>query len=317
MYRLSAKLEISSDKDWQLDKVTEVEITRDTEQLTDTCKITLPKKIRWNGLYEVPLKRGDAVKVWLGYNDNLSLAFVGYIRDVGLKTPVILSCEDEMFQLKQQETVKKAYTAVTIEQLLKDQGLTSINVLGEQALGAYRVTANTVAALLSQLKDNGIRSFYRYENDAPVLYCGVIFERDADIAQVFATGINIIDDSNLKQQQADNMRLRVRAVSLMPDNSKYKVEVGDDDGELRTIHTYNKNESELKAWAEQELERLKQDGLTGSFTTFGHCLIDKLDAIGIKIDDQKKGIYQVRKNVIKYGTAGFHQEITLGGKISS
>lgn len=317
MYRLSAKIEISSTKQWELDKVAEVEISRDTEQLTDTCKIVLPKKIRWDGLYEVPLKRGDAVKVWLGYDDNLSLAFVGYIRDVSFKTPITLNCEDEMFKLKQQETAKKAYSTVTLEQLLRDQGLTSVNVLGEQTLGAYRVTADTVAALLGHLKDNGIRSFYRYEDGTPVLYCGVIFERDTDISQVFATGINIIDDSNLQQQQADNMRLRVRAISLMPDNSKTKVEVGDEDGELRTVHTYNKNESELKAWAEQELTRLKQDGLTGSFTTFGHCLIDKLDNIAIKIDDKKQGAYQVKKNVIKYGTSGFRQEITLGQKVSS
>ena len=46
MYRLSAKIEITGAKTWQIDKVTEVEITLDTEQLTDVCKITLPKRIK-------------------------------------------------------------------------------------------------------------------------------------------------------------------------------------------------------------------------------------------------------------------------------
>lgn len=90
------------------------------------------------------------------------------------------------------------------------------------------------------------------------------------------------------------------------------MEVGDADGEHRTLHAYNKAESELKAWAEQEIKRLKRDGLTGSLTTFGYRLVDKLDAVGIKIDGEKKGVYQVKKNVIKYGTGGFRQEITLG-----
>ena len=45
MYRLTAKIEITGTKTWQLDKVTEVEITRDMEQLTDICKITLPKRV--------------------------------------------------------------------------------------------------------------------------------------------------------------------------------------------------------------------------------------------------------------------------------
>ncbi len=317
MYRLTAKIEITGAKTWQLDKVTEVEITLDTEQLTDTCKITLPKKIKWDGASEIPVQRGDAVKVWLGYDDDLQLAFSGYVRDVGFKTPIVLTCEDEMFKLKQQPAEKKAYKSVTLETLLKDQGISyKINVMGEQSLGQYRVSADTVAALLGHLKENGIRSFFRMEDGAPVLYCGVLFEKQESPTQVFATGVNIISDQSLEQQKADNIRLRIKAISLMPDNKKIKVDVGDADGERRTLHTYNKTESELKAWAEQEIKRLKRDGLTGSFTTFGYKLVDKLTAIGIKIDGEKKGIYQVKKNVIKYGTGGFRQEITLGARIA-
>lgn len=317
MYRLSAKIEITGAKTWQIDKVTEVEITLDTEQLTDVCKITLPKRIKWDGSTEIPVRRGDGVKVWLGYDDTLQPAFVGYVRDVGFKTPVVLTCEDEMFKLKQTPTKKKAYTSVTIETLLKEQDLPyTIKVMGEQHLGQYRVTVDTVAALLGHLRENGVRSFFRNEDGQPTLYCGVLFERTDRPTQVFATGINIISDQNLEQQRAANIRLRVKAVSLMPDNKKIKVEVGDADGEHRTLHTYNKSESELKAWAEQEIKRLKYDGLTGSFTTFGAQLVDKLTAIGIKIDGEKQGVYQVKKNVIKYGTGGFRQEITLGMRIA-
>lgn len=313
MYRLTAKIEITGDKSWRLEKVTEVEITRDTEKLTDECHLTLPKKIKWDGATEIPVQRGDGVKVWLGYDDDLQLAFVGYVRDVGFKTPVVITCEDEMFKLKQMEAKKKAYKSVNLETLLKDQGLKyPLRVMGEQSLGQYRVTADTVASLLGHLQENGVRSFFRYEDGSPVLYCGVLFERDSRPSQVFATGVNIIDDQNLEQQKAENMRLRIKAISLMPDNKKVRVEVGDADGERRTLHTYNKKKEELKAWAEQEIKRLKRDGLTGSFTTFGYRPVDKLDAIGIKIDGEKKGVYQVKKNVIKYGTGGFRQEITLG-----
>lgn len=317
MYRLTAKIEITGAKSWRLDKVTEVEITRDTEKLTDECRLTLPKKIKWDGVAEIPVQRGDAVKVWLGYDGDLQLAFVGYVRDVGFKTPVVITCEDEMFRLKQMPAQKKAYKNVTIETLLKDQGISyDIKVMGEQNLGQYRVTADTVASLLGHLQENGIRSFFRYEDGAPVLYSGVLFERESRPSQVFATGVNIISDQSLEQQKAENMRLRVKAVSLMPDNKKIRVEVGDADGERRTLHTYNKRESELKAWAEQEIKRLKRDGLTGSLTTFGYRLADKLDAVGIKIDGVKQGVYQVKKNVIKYGTGGFRQEITLGQRVA-
>lgn len=318
MYRLTAKITIEGERRWQLEEVTAVEITRDTEKLTDECKITLPKKVKWDGAAEIPVRRGDRVSVELGYDDDLQAAFIGYVREVGFKTPIVLTCEDEMFKLKQQPAQKKAYRNVDIETLLKDQGISyEIRVLGEQQLGQYRVTADTVASLLGKLQQQGIRSFFRMEDGQPVLYCGVLFERETMPSQVFATGVNIIDDQSLEQQKADTMRLRVKAVSLMPDNKKkVKVEVGDADGELRVLHTYNKTESELKAWAEQEMKRLKRDGLAGSFKTFGYRLADKLDVIGIKIDGEKKGCYQVKKNVIKYDSGGFRQEITLGYRVA-
>lgn len=316
MFRLCAKIEIKGDRVWSFDFVNAVEITRDTEKLTTEAKIIMPKKVKWDKADKIPVKRGDSVKISLGYDDNLQTAFVGYVRDVGFKTPIVITCEDEMFKLKQMPTKKKAYRSVSLETLLKDQGISyRLNIMGEQALGAYRVTADTVAALLGKLSEQGIRSFFRYENGAPVLYCGVLFERDTRPAQVFKTGLNIISDQSLQQQKAENMRLRVKAVSLMPDNKKIKVEVGDADGEHRTLHTYNKTESELKAWAEQEIKRLKRDGLTGSFTTFGHTLVDCLDAIGIVIDGVKSGVYQVKKNIVKYGDGGYRQEITLGLRV--
>lgn len=316
MFKLCAKVELSGDRSWSLDFVTAVEITRDTEKLTTEAKITLPKKMKWDGSADIPVRRGDSVRISLGYDDNLQLAFVGYVRDVGFKTPIVITCEDDMFKLKQMPAAKKAYRSVTLETLLKDQGITyRLNIMGEQSLGAYRVTADTVASLLGKLSEQGVRSFFRYENGEPVLYCGVLFERDSTPSQVFKTGLNIISDQSLQQQKAENMRLRVKAVSLMPDNKKIKVEVGDADGEHRTLHTYNKTESELKAWAEQEIKRLKRDGLTGSFTTFGASLVDCLDAIGLIIDGKKAGVYQVKKNVIKYGTSGYRQEITLGLRV--
>lgn len=316
MFRLCAKIEIKGDRAWSFDFVNAVEITRDTEKLTTEAKITMPKKVKWDKADKIPVKRGDSVKISLGYDDNLQTAFVGYVRDVGFKTPIVITCEDEMFKLKQMPTKKKAYRSVSLETLLKDQGISyRLNIMGEQALGAYRVTADTVAALLGKLSEQGIRSFFRYEDGATVLYCGVLFERDTRPAQVFKTGLNIISDQSLQQQKAENMRLRVKAVSLMPDNKKIKVEVGDADGEHRTLHTYNKTESELKAWAEQEIKRLKRDGLTGSFTTFGHTLVDCLDAIGIVIDGVKSGVYQVKKNIVKYGDGGYRQEITLGLRV--
>lgn len=318
MFRLTAKIEIKSAKIWIFDKVASVEITRDVDTLTDTCVLTLPRKVTWQGERSMPIKRGDEVTVRLGYDDELQLAFHGFITTLGLKTPVTITCEDDMFKLKQQPAKKLAYKSATLGQLLDDQQLgLRHKVFGEQHIGPYRVTAETVSGLLGQLKDHGgIRSFIRMENSEPVLYTGVLFEKDKTHKQVFATGVNLIDDSQLSVQNAADVKLKVKAISLMPNNKKVRVEVGDTDGETRTLHAYNKKEQELNAWAQQELKRLKRDGLTGSFTTFGAELVDKLDNVGIKIDGERKGVYQVQKNVITYSPGGFRQEITLGARVA-
>ena len=219
----------------------------------------------------MPIKRGDEVSVWLGYDGELQFAFRGFITTIGLKNPTEIHCEDYMFLFKSRDAKKIAYKTATIEQVLRDQNLgVKYKVFGEQHIGQFRVTANTVTELLGQLKDQGgIRSFFRIEDGEPVLYCGVLFERDTKCKQVFATGVNLIDDAQLDVQNAADVKIKIRAISLRPNNKRIRVDVGDADGQRRTLHTYNKDEKELKAWAEQELKRLKRDGLAGSFTTFG------------------------------------------------
>lgn len=319
MFRLSAKVEISGEAgSWTFEKITSCEIERDADALTATCKLTLPRKVMWEGQTSNPIRRGDKIKVWLGYDDDLELAFVGYVLRKGFKTPIEIFCEDEMFMLKQKPCVKKAYKSVDIQTLLSDQNLGyDIKVLGEQSIGQYRTNFETVAELLAHLKENSIRTFFRFEDGKPVLYCGVLFDHGTKLRQVFETGVNIISDSSLDEQKAEDVKIKLKVVSLQPDNKKkIKVEVGDADGERRTLHCYGKTEAETKAWGEQELERLKRDGLTGSFQTFGHMLLDRLDIIGIKIDGERKGKYQIQKNTITYGSSGFRQDITLGSRVT-
>ncbi len=65
------------------------------------------EKTQWQDETSNPLKRGDEVSVWLGYDDDLQLVFKGYILQKGFKAPLVIKCEDEMFQLKQTEAKKR------------------------------------------------------------------------------------------------------------------------------------------------------------------------------------------------------------------
>lgn len=318
MLKLTCKIDVKGSKSWTFDKIAAVEVELDSEKLTDTCTITMPKKVKWHGESSIPLKRGDKVTVALGYDGDNAVVFHGYISTIGAKTPIVVSCEDEMWKLKSVPAVKKTYKTVDIETLLKEQNTGyTIKVFGEQQLGAYRVNVDTVAELLNNLKEQGIRSFFKYDGDTPILYVGVLFKKQGSCVQVFDNRRNMTSDDDLEVRAAADMKLKIKAVSLDANNKKTTCEVGDSDGEVRTIHAYAKSDKELKAWAEQELKRLKRDGLTGSFEVFGAVLVDKLDTIGIILDGVKKGQYQVVNNNITYNTGGLRQKIEIGDRVDT
>ena len=75
--------------------------------------------------------------------------------------------------------------------------------------------------------------------------------------------------------------------------------------------------ADLDRW-EDKCDRVKHCGSMLMFSRYKlptGQLVDKLDAFGIKIDGKKMGIYQVKKNTIKYGSGGYRQEITLGHRV--
>lgn len=312
MYQLTCNIEIIGIQKWRFNYISEIEIHKDIDKLTDTCTLKLPRNIKWKGYDSIPLKRGDQIKIELGYDGQNQLAFEGYITTIGLKTPIEITCEDSMFLLKQQTAIKKAYKKGNIKTILSDQNIAiPINVIGDQNIGKYRANFDTISALLNDLSKKGIRSFIKYGE----LYSGIIFDEPLKRTQVYNNKINIIDDKDLKIQNAKDIKLRIKAVSLDANNTKTEVEVGDSDGEVRTIHSFNQNPKELKEWAEKQLARLKVDGLTGSFETFGSYICEKLDVIGIIIDSKKQGEYQIKSNVITFGKNGFRQKIKLGTKV--
>lgn len=320
MLRLSCKITIIGSDTWEFTAVSSCTITEDTERLTDTCTIALPKKIKWEGAIgggnNPPVKRGDRITVQLGYNDDLKTRFTGYVRRVKTGMPVVLECEDSMFVLKTKEVTKKGYKSVTLEQLVNDMLHGSIIksqlIDKDIELGPYRITRNTVAEELSELKrEFGLATYFRTVNNEPLLYAGFTWPFDNRQTQRFVFSKNIVSEE-LEYRRKEDIRLKVKATSIQPDNRRITVEVGDNDGELRTVYHYSLNESDLKKFAANELERFKYDGYQGSFTSFGEPVVNKTDIADITASDGIRGRYLIKKVEIGFGTDGYRQKIELG-----
>jgi hypothetical protein len=111
--------------------------------------------------------------------------------------------------------------------------------------------------------------------------------------------------------------LKAKAISWQADNTKIEVEVGDPDGEQRTLHFYGLNKEQLEIRAKAELEKYKYTGYYGNFTTFGEPAIEKGDVVSfIGNKYHPDGKYLCKELKIKFGTAGYRQAITPDGIIN-
>lgn len=290
-----------------------ITVSSSWELLTDTASIVLPAnvKIDHNNLSK-HVKEGDKVIVQLGYDNALKTVFNGYVTHIKPKVPVEISCEDEMWILKQSNITSSA-KGQTVNGLLAahfgEYESTAINA----QLGNYYIKNKSRAKILESLKsDFGLYAFFREGK----LVVGKRYDTTTATHHSFKLGFNIIED-DLTFKRKDQVKLKVKAISNNPVGSKTEVELGDPDGELRTLNFYDMTTSELRAAASREMERLKYDGWRGSFTAFGEPMVKHGDIVQLTSDkdSDKTGSYWVDAVDTVFGTDGFRQSIKLGARL--
>ena len=318
MLRLTSEIIIEGSQTWKFDALNSCTIVEDTATLTDTCELLLPKRIDWQGAkhFELPIKRGDKITVKLGYNDNNKIRFTGFIRTVDAKKPIKIMCEDGMFLLKTVEAKKKGYAKVTLKQLISDllvgTGVAFELIDEDIILGPYRITKNTVAEELNEIKTEfGLRAYFRTVNNVSKLYVGFTYPFDSRRHEDFIYGENLISE-DFVYRIADDVKIKVKAISVDIKNKRVEHITGDKDGELYTVYKYNVSKDELKRFAETELTRFKTTGFKGSFETFGEPFVNKCDIAHIEASDSNKGDFLIKKNEITFGMNGYRQKIEIG-----
>ncbi len=153
-----------------------------------------------------------------------------------------------------------------------------------------------------QLKKGSLRKTFRSENKQQgralnatygfyswfrngTLYAGLAYwpELQQSPAPKFEFNHDIIEH-DLTYQDEQSVRVKVRAVSINRDNTKTEVELGDPEGEQRTLTYYNVTKKELTEFATRDLEKFRYTGYRGSFLRrnkiqFGKLPADLMDAV--------------------------------------
>ena len=296
----------------------EVSIESSWKCITDNCSIKLPRKLKLKDKrLDQLIKKSDAVTVNIGYNGTNRTEFRGYISDIKPTTPITIECEDEMYTLKRMNIIKSWKSAKLID-VVKEIWKGPIKCF-DADLGAFTINKLNGVQALELIKDvYGLVSFFREINGVNTLVTGFIY--DPDVAQTYNYHFqkNIIKN-DLEFKTADEVKLKVKVISTFPDGKHIEIELGDKDGQERTLNFFNLQKAELEKLAKIEILKLRFDGYRGKFTAFGIPNADDGDIVSLTDDlyPERAGKYYIDKVVKTWGMGGFRREITLGPKASA
>ena len=118
-------------------------------------------------------------------------------------------------------------------------------------------------------------------------------------------------------RRKEDLRFKLKATIIYPNNTKQEVEIGQADGDLRSFHYYDVPKAEAKRLLEQELERLLAEGYSGSLTIFGVPRVLHGDIAELRSDllPERDGDYLVKAVNTTFGPGGFRQNLTLDTRV--
>lgn len=308
---------------YKFTQVNSVEITKRWRDLGSSCVIKLP------GLkfqLEKLIHPGAKVKVALSYAGlKENVEFEGYVRRVKPSIPYEIECEDEVY-LFRKVNINKSFQRATLKEIVS-------HIIGEVskvypgAVSAdtdlpvvnfqdFRIQNANAAFAIQQFRESpyGLTAYFRNKK----LFVGLAYQKNNGTVK-HSLAWNVIDNS-LTFRYADEVRLKVKAIAIFKNNTKMEFDLGDDDGEHRTLYFYNvKSADELKKLATEELKKLKYDGLQGGIQTFLYPYAEPLMTCDLKdplYDKKREGRYVIDSVKTTFSYQGARREIELGAKVS-
>jgi len=311
-------------------RVNAVKIESSEEHLADTATIKVPTSARLKRVDTISdvetaklFKAGDKVEIKIGYGVP-ELEFEGYVKRVNFTTPVEIECEDSVYILRK-KPIKQSWKNTTLKEIINYIiADTEIKVVGEiptiNFTTFYLKDVNAAFALQKLRDEYGLAIYFLSLNE--------LFVGFSDSPSRGEVKYNIGDDANhesnvikpnLKYRDADDVKLKVKAVHIHKNNTRTEVEVGDADGELRTLFFYDvESAKQLKQLAVEEIQKYKYSGYQGTLKTFlkpsaKHGMVaDVYDSIY----PERSGRYKIKKVVTSYGSGGAKRNVELGIKVS-
>jgi hypothetical protein len=304
--------------------VSRVEITESVKELGDKATIVLPrnyKKLAGKGVLEY-IKASDPVKIELGYDGQYFEEFSGFLGEIESSAPLVLHVDDAFYPLKR-NNYTKAWEKISLRELLEYVAPGYTIACPDVNLGTFQINNASSYRVLRELQQQ--YGFYSYIK-GNTLSCQFAYDVRGT-GEVFTYALNSsnmlrmnVKKNDLKYHRAEDVKVRIRAISNLRNGKKLKYEVGSEANEasLRTLNFGPLTMDELKEVANQWYNKLSFDGYSGTITGFAYPRTHAGDTLNIIDDDEpeREGRYLVEKTIIRYDlTNGYERENTLSFRV--
>jgi len=332
-----------SGKEISFDYVHSFSVTTSTKTLTDTAKLTIPRKLSHKGVSITELiRRGDKIEIWSGWQQNgaklqvvehggvklfgkvgTNLLFKGYIVKVGTGTPLTIECEDEAWELKQTKLPAKHYDKLSLKDFVAEFMPNYLTDIVDIELGEVIIHKEvTLSEVFNYfMKNYPLNFFFRDGIFYGVMTSTMMVKSNVVNTIKFKKGVNIVKE-NLQYTLAEDVKLQIVAKTILKDNTKleWKEPVDLKDCDVRTFLVPGaKTLNDLEVYAKNMLETFKIDKMTGTLTACAIPFVKKGDIIHLFDDefpernDKKFFVEAVTYTLTR--TSGLKQVITLGFQI--
>lgn len=277
-HNISLRITIANELQFTVCK--SIKIESSVQVLSDTAKLELPREFK-NAIDDLGksiniagksildfIKRGDAIKIEFGYDGDLQTEFEGYITKVGAEIPLLLECEDEMFQLKKAPRITKFIKTGKLIDILQAvlPSQYTIESNADYSIGKWLIEDATPFNVLEELREKaGIRAYFK---NPTTLCVGMIVDFKAEAVHNFNFSENVRRGSSLKFEQKESKPLEVIVKSKQLNGQEYSYSAGVKGGDTKTITMPGLTKAEIKIWADKSYESLSINGFEGSLDSW-------------------------------------------------
>ena len=201
------------------------------------------------------ISKGDRCSIKTWYKGRGSLTYEGYVTSVSDETPVVITAENEMWQLKKTVVSPKRYEKFDFKEFMQEY-CPDVELVMPNSISFGEVIIKdetTVAKVIDYLQKNYPFNAYFDGKRMIVLLLTTLVSDTKKVT--FKRGINVIS-SSLKYTVAEDVKVQIIAKSILADNTKLEAKSPADgtDCEVRTFYEPScKTLSKLQEFADNKL----------------------------------------------------------------